>query len=172
MRTIIINENNLFDSDVIETSPKVRAILVDNHQLLIANYGGVYLLPGGKVDNNETNEEALIRELKEETGIYYSKEELEGLFTLKHYQKDYPVRHDNKKNRLLIIHFYLGSFKGINEYSLNRTPKEIRDGFNLLLVNIDSIDSLIKEIPYNNNPRKVFFDKELEEVKKVLSKRL
>ena len=172
MSTIIINENMLFDSDVEVKSNKVRAILVNGHKLLIANYGGVYLLPGGSIEDKETNEQAILRELREELGIYYLKEELEELFTLKYYQKEYPLRHNDKKNRLLITHFYIGNYKGINSYNLNRTAKEISDGFNLQLVNIDDIDSLIKETSYNNNPRKLFFDRELEEVKKILSKTL
>ena len=172
MKTIIINENRLFDSDIELTNNKVRAVLVDNDKLLIANYGGVYLLPGGKIENKETHEQALIRELREETGIYYSEKDLEELFTLKYYQKDYPVKGYDIKNKLSITNFYLGNFKGIDSYNLNRSAKEIRDGFCLQLVNIDDIDLLIKEIPYNHNPRKIFFDRELEEVKKVLIKSL
>ena len=172
MNTIIINEDKLNNNDIEVASNKVRAILVDSHRLLIANYGGVYLLPGGSIENEETSEQAILRELREELGIYYLKEELKELFTLKYYQKEYPLRHNDKKNRLSITHFYIGNYKGINSYNLNRTAKEISDGFNLQLVNINNLDSLIKETSYNNNPRKLFFDRELEEVKKILSKTL
>ena len=48
----IINEDNLHYNEVNEFSSKVRAILIDdNNQILIANYGNIILLPGGKVDN-------------------------------------------------------------------------------------------------------------------------
>jgi len=172
MRTITINENELTAKDIEALSNKVRAVLVKDDKLLIANYGGVYLLPGGKVEKGETKEQAILRELKEETGMKYSLKELVGLFTLKYYQKEYPLRHDELKNRLSITHFYLGNFKGIDTYSLNRTQKEIRDGFELKLVSINDIDSLISEVPSNNNPRKPFFDRELDEVQKVLKKAL
>ena len=172
MRTIIINENNLTAKDIEAISNKVRAVLLDDDKLLVANYGGVYLFPGGSIEKGETKEQAIVRELKEETGIKYSIKELDELFTLKYYQKDYPLRHDTLKNRLLITHFYLGNYKGINKYKLNRTSREIRDGFYLKLVNINDIDSLIKEIPSNNNPRKPFLDRELDEVQKTLRKTL
>ena len=52
---LVINEDNLQYSEVQEFSSKVRAILIDeNNQMLIANYGNVILLPGGKVDEGET----------------------------------------------------------------------------------------------------------------------
>lgn len=52
----------------------VCGALIMNQQVMIAqrNYGsskGVFEFPGGKVEANETKEEALIREWKEECGI-------------------------------------------------------------------------------------------------------
>ena len=170
MRTITINEDGLKTKDIEIVGSKVRAVILEGSQLLVANYGGVYLLPGGSIDKGESKEEAIVRELREETGIKYSLKELEEFFTLKHYQRQYPLRHDTTKNRLSITHFYLANYKGINQYNLNRTAKEVRDGFDLRLVNINDIDSLIQEVPGNHNPRKPFFDRELEEVQKELKK--
>ena len=51
---------------------------------------------------------------------------------------------------------------------INRTAKEIRDGFSLKLVDYDNLDMLISE--NSSNPRKLFFDRELSELQKVLSK--
>ena len=168
MNTIIINEDKLNNNDIEVVSNKVRAILVDGHKLLIANYGGVYLLPGGSIENGESKYNAIIRELKEEIGIDYSINELEYILTLNYYQKHYPVRHDNFKNRLSITNFYLGNYRGIDLCKINRTAKEIRDGFSLRLVDYDNLDMLISE--NSSNPRKLFFDRELSELQKVLSK--
>ena len=168
MNTIILNEDKLNSNDIEVVSNKVRAILLDGHKLLIANYGGVYLLPGGSIENDESKEKAIIRELKEETGIDYNISKLECILTLNYYQKQYPIKHDNFKNRLSITSFYLGEYKGIDLYRINRTSKEVRDGFYLKLIDYDDIDMLINES--SNNPRKIFFDRELSEVKKVLRK--
>ena len=35
----------------------------------IRQFGGKWCFPGGHIDNNETSKDAIIRELKEETGI-------------------------------------------------------------------------------------------------------
>ena len=66
---IILNEDHLLLSDIEEYASKARAILVDDdNKIIVANYNGALLLPGGSLDKNETPIEALIRELKEETG--------------------------------------------------------------------------------------------------------
>ena len=170
MNTVILNEDKLNSSDIEVVSNKARAILLDDHKLLIANYGGVYLLPGGSIEKGESRDNAIIRELREEVGIDYDINELECILTLNYYQKQYPTRHDNFKNRLSITNFYLGCYKGIDLCRINRTSKEIRDGFYLKLVDYNNLNMLISE--KSNNPRKIFFDKELSEVQKILSKKL
>jgi len=55
------------------------ALLIDNHDniLLVRKRGSAFFMqPGGKIDQDETPEEALIRELKEELQLVVTKEEL------------------------------------------------------------------------------------------------
>lgn len=48
-----------------------RAIVLHDNKILLlhADKYDLYMLPGGRIENDETPEEACIRELKEETGI-------------------------------------------------------------------------------------------------------
>lgn len=56
----------------------VIGIITNNNKILIGklkeeqvtNFGGIkYIFPGGKIEENETSEEAVEREIKEETGL-------------------------------------------------------------------------------------------------------
>lgn len=168
MDTITINENQLTHKNIDTINHKVRAILVQSDKILVSNYGGIILLPGGSIDVNETPDEAIIRELEEETGIIYSIDNLEKLFLLNHYQANYKTRDNEVINRLISTYFYLGNFKGIDETSIKKTEKEKKDNFYLELIEIKDLLERIKK--YNDNPRKPFFDKEITEAIKVYQK--
>ena len=170
---LIINEDNLKLNEVEEFNCKVRALLIDeNNNILIARYGNTILLPGGSIDRGETKEEALVRELKEETGNDYTINELAYLNTLKYYQKDYPKRDGRIENRLITTYYYVSKYKGISKQSL--TEKEKKDNFMLELVPIDSLEELVLN-NQNSNPRNIYFVKELLKVleyyKEVYSKK-
>ena len=158
---ITINENNLQYNEIQDFSVKVRAILIDeNNRILIANYGNVILLPGGKVDKDETNLTAIIRELKEELGQDYSSKELEYLATLNYYQKNYPKRDGKFQNRLVRTYYFFGPYKEIKIDEQKLTEKEQKSNFRLELVRFEDLENTI----LNNkttNPRNEYFQKEL-----------
>ena len=166
METIIINDTNLQNRDIHKVGNKVRAVLLRDKNILISHYGGVVLLPGGSIDKNETKEEAIIRELEEETGILYNMDELEELLTIRYYQPNYPTRDNTVINRLMITSYYLANYKGIDLNNLKRTDKEIKGNFNLELIPVE--DLLRQES--SDNPRREYFDRELREVAKVLKR--
>lgn len=164
MEKIIINEDNLKENEIDKTSVKVRALLVLKKQILVSNYGGVVLLPGGKVDKGESNKQGLIRELHEETGVIYNENELNDLFLLEYYQPNYPTRGNEVLNRLCKTYFYYGTFKGIDDTNKEMTEKEKKDNFSLELVDIDTINGNLCDA---SNPRSEFFDREINEAIKV-----
>ena len=165
MDKIIINDANIDIKDIKIYEKKVRAILLKDDKILVSHYGGINLLPGGKIDALETDDEALIRELKEETGIVYDINKLKKICLIKHYQYHYPTRNNDICNRLIDTLYYIGEYKGIDLANTKRTINEINGNFSLELIDID--DVLKNE---SNNPRKIYFDRENEEVIKVLRK--
>ena len=167
MDTITINDHNLKDKDISVTSNKVRAVLLSQNKVLVSNYSGVVLFPGGKIDKGETEEEAIIRELQEETGIIYDINQLDKVSMVKYYQANYPTRNSKTVNRLMTIKSYLGKYNGININKTKRTKSEIEGNFKLELVNIDD---LLLPSKVSDNPRKEFFDRENKEVIKALKK--
>ena len=158
---LIINENNLSVTDVNDFSVKVRAILLnENNQILIANYGNVILLPGGKVDTGETTDMAIARELYEELGQVYTEEEIDFFGTLNYYQKNYPKRDGTFVNRLVQTHYFVGEYKDFDLNSQRLTEKEKNDKFKLELVFLNDLEEIILKNK-NDNPRNIYFQKEL-----------
>jgi len=168
MENIIINDSNLNNNDIQKFGNKVRAVLLSDNKILVSHYGGVILLPGGSIDKGETANDAIIRELKEETGIFYDANSLKELLLLEYYQSNYPTRRDEVINRLIRTKFYLAQYRGIDLKSTNRTENEMKDNFHLDLIDLDEFALLINEP--SDNPRKKYFDRENQEVIKILKK--
>lgn len=175
----IINEDGLSIHDINEFNSKVRAILIDeNNRILIANYGKVILLPGGSIDNGENVDEAIERELEEELGVKYNRNELDYLTNLKYFQKNYPKRDGSFNNRLIETHYFVGKYKGISSSTQSLTEKEKKDGFALELVELSELEDIVLQ-NQNNNPRNIYFQNELltilktyKDSRKDLSKKL
>ena len=158
---LVINEDNLRNSEVQEFSTKVRAILVDeDNQILISNYGNIILLPGGKVDKDESIFDAITRELKEELGVYYKSDELELFEILSYYQKNYPKVDGTIQNRLVKTYYFIGPYKGIKKELQKLSDREKKANFKLELVSLDELENIILSNK-NSNPRNIYFQKEL-----------
>ena len=69
-----------------------KCLIIENGKIVITKYlqgrkVGYYDIPGGKIEDGETAEEAAIREVKEETGLEVSELVKKGIFEV-----DYPER--------------------------------------------------------------------------------
>lgn len=134
MRTVIINDRNM-QQEPIKIKLKSRAMLINSaNQILIANYGGVFLLPGGSIEEGENPNSAIIRELKEEIGVDFEMEQLEPFAKIKYFQLDYPKRDGKKEDRVNITYYYLGRLETISEnISLTENEKKINSMLNFIL---------------------------------------
>jgi 8-oxo-dGTP diphosphatase len=87
----------------------IRKGSTDSTKILItkrsddAHQGGLWEFPGGKVELNETVQEALQRELEEELGVVLEPQSLEPLIQIRH---DYPDKH------VLLDVWFVDRFKG------------------------------------------------------------
>ena len=71
-----IDEKNYIPNGKAFVRPSSRAIIIRNNKVLMVHslMYDYYKFPGGGIENNETNIEALIRETKEEAGLNIIKE--------------------------------------------------------------------------------------------------
>lgn len=162
MKTININDENINES-ITKKKLKSRAILINSsNEILVANYGGVLLLPGGSIDGKETPDEAIHRELKEEIGVDMKPEQLKPFVKVRYFQPNYPERNGNTINRLAVTYYYIGSIDSIcNERNL--TENEKKDGFTVDFYSINQIQGILNS-KKSDNPRRIYFDRELQAV--------
>lgn len=74
------------------------AVVLVSKQVLLAkrppekSQGGLWEFPGGKIETNEAAQDALIRELKEEVGVDFTKAAIQPLMTLPFTYPDIQVQ--------------------------------------------------------------------------------
>lgn len=158
---IKINRDNLVKDDIWQTFRKVRAIIENNNTFAITEEGGKLIFPGGKCDKDEDFHDAIGRELREETGITFQKEDLNFILKLETFYSDFfDYRSQSLKPRHTITYYYyVKTSDNINKNNQSLTVEEIKENFKIDFI---SREELIKQlsIDHSNVQNGRFFDEE------------
>ncbi len=104
---------------------------------MLAHTDDSYYFLGGHVEKNESDNECLIREIKEEAGIEYNPNVTDPFVTIKYYCKDYPCVGNN---RGYISNYYVVyDDMEVNDNNTNLTDDELRNHFKLVYIHKDNI---------------------------------
>lgn len=159
---IVINKNNLIPNENWMQFRKVRAIIENkNNEFAISKEGGKILFPGGKCDKEESETDAIIRELKEETGITFSINDLKQVLTLETFYKEfYDFRSDSYKPRHTVTtYYYIKTNQQINLNKQELTENELKENFNIKFASKEELIKLINE-DHSNIINGQYFDEE------------
>ena len=97
MKEIIYNEDKLRDEEIHEWVKRAKVLVVNSkNELLLVHTDDSYYLLGGHIDGDESDNECLIREIREEAGIDYNPKVSEPFVTIKYYCKNYPQEGTNR----------------------------------------------------------------------------
>lgn len=164
MKRIVNNPDNLAKDNIDITTNKVRAIILNNLQISIVDYANILMLPGGKVEPNEDEKDALKRKLKEELGLDISNDKLIPFVEYNNYLCNYPTRDGKKVNKLNTTkYFIVRTGNKINLSNSNLTESEKNQTFKVFNENILFINSIVANYS-SNNPRWAYLKKELLDI--------
>ena len=148
MKTIekIYNYDNITLDDIDEKTTRARALLINsNNEILMCYSNGLqhYEFPGGHLEENETLEEGLKREILEETGIIIDAEKIDLFYAIKYYCKNY---HDSGKNRLVEIYYYVVYCDcKYDDSKKNLDSNEIMQNYECQYININDLKKILIE---------------------------
>lgn len=163
MKQIDFNETKLTDTEIDKVVRKVRALIINNKtkQMLLVHYAGLYMLPGGSIDNGETEVEALRRELLEETGIEVEVQQAVPYLLINSYDRNYFDRKSGIVNRLTQTTFFeVSTDQDINETKKSLTESEKEKNHTTKYTNL-SVAKYLIETNSTDNPKRKQFDREI-----------
>lgn len=166
MKEVKINYDNLTDEDMDELVIRLKAIIInDNNEIMFGYSHGTYQFPGGHLEDGETLEEGLIREIKEETGITLKLEDRKPIFKRSYYTKNYHNSGLNRKNE---IYYYLmkdNLVANMNEANLDEWEKV--GNYTIKIIPIDKVEEELNNT-INDNPINEVIHNEIISVLKEL----
>ena len=149
MKEIIYNHDNLKEEDINETVIRVKALLINSDNEIAIGYAHkTYQFPGGHLEENETLEDALKREIKEETGIEIKEKGLKPFVKTVYYTSNYRNTGLNRKNEIYFYKIKTNEKANMNNSNLDDWEKV--GNYKIEYIPLDNIEQiLIDSIPDN-----------------------
>jgi 8-oxo-dGTP pyrophosphatase MutT (NUDIX family) len=154
MKEIIYNYDYLTDDEITEVVIRTKALIINKDNIYIGNESGVFQFPGGHLEENETFDDCLKREILEETGIEIEDKEIKRPFLKVVYMnKDWP---EKGKNRQAEIYYYIiETNKKPNMKKVNYTERELEKNYKVETFPLKNVIQIIKDNIPNNEKNKV-----------------
>ena len=157
MKEVIINKDNLKEEDINRLVKRAKILIENsNNEILLASSYHNYQFPGGHLEDNETFEEGLYREVLEETGIDIKDTSPSLIMTIEYLVKDYPIEDINTK---YIANYYSIKSDAKPKLSLlSLTREEEMGNFKLEYINKKEIVQVLEESLNTCTHKKVVLD--------------
>ena len=143
MKNIVYNKDSLYEEDINNIVRRAKAIILNSKgEIAICYSHNNYFFLGGHVED-ETDEECLKREIKEEAGVDLDFKLDDPFLSITYYNKDYP---SNGLNTKTIANYYIiNSDFDVNKDGMNLTEDEEDGNFEVRFLPKDKIIDIVTD---------------------------
>ena len=130
---VIHNEDNLTLNDANKVTRRAKLIVENNNdEILICHMGVKYFLIGGHIDNDESDEQCLTREVAEESGVTLDFSNILPIASSNYINKDYPKNGDITYTN---TNYYAIKYDLVPNIEMqNLTEEEKKENFKLMYI--------------------------------------
>ena len=149
MKEIIHNDYNLKEEEITEVVVRCKALIINDNNIMLGNERDTYQFPGGHLEEGESFEECLKREILEEVGIEINDDEVsEPIMKISGLYKDWPEKGKNRKTE--IYYYIINTSKLPNLDKVNYTEEEKTGNYRIDIVPLDEVIKVLEDnIPKN-----------------------
>lgn len=141
-----INDDNLTLNDINKFIKRPRAIIVNSKNEALIAYASTtthFEFPGGHLEHDETLDEALAREVQEETGIDISNDRIYPFYRLQYLCKDFPEEGVNTS--IEFFYYVIYTDKKVNMANSHLDTGEKVEKFSSSFIPIEDIEGILEE---------------------------
>ena len=130
---VIHNKDNLTLNDANKVTLRAKLIVENNNdEILICHMGVKYFLIGGHIDNDESDEQCLTREVAEESGVTLDFSNILPIASSNYINKDYPQNGDFTYTN---TNYYAIKYDLVPNIEMqNLTEEEKKENFKLMYI--------------------------------------
>lgn len=142
---VIHNEDNLTLNDANRVTRRAKLIVENNNnEILICHMGVKYFLIGGHIDNDESDEECLVREVAEESGVTLNFSNILPIASSNYINKDYPKNGDITYTN---TNYYAIKYDLVPNIEMqNLTEEEKKENFKLMYIPKNEVINFLENI--------------------------
>ena len=165
MKIVTHNSNYLKEEDITEKIYRSRGVIINSkNELLLGYCDGTYQFPGGYLENGETIEECLKREIKEETGITIKQVD-SPFYTIKYYNKDWPKKGTNRYTEFNYFLINTDEHYDLEHASFDKYEKE--HNYKLKYIKINEIEKALNDTLNLNEKNKIVYPELIDVIKEI-----
>ena len=154
MKEIIHNHHHLEEKDITETTTRMKVLLLKDDSIYIGNTDNIYQFIGGHLEENESFQDCLKREILEETGIEVDSSKIKDPFMkVTFLSKDHPEKGKNRKAE--IFYYAISVEEEPNLDKTHYTEHEKAKNFKIEKFKMTEVIDKIKENIPKHNQNKV-----------------